>query len=94
MTKGGHINNLSSHEKTMSKRERELLDGVVQILVKTLDPGKVILFGSRGKGTAAHGSDFDIAVDRAKPSFKKEQIMDGDIQAIAGLYKIDIIYLD
>ncbi len=76
-----------------TKRELALLEGIVQILIKTLDPEKIILFGSRSKGTAAHGSDFDIAVDQSRPSFAQEKIIEEKVDEIAGLYKVDIIYL-
>lgn len=38
------------------------LDLVIQAINKTLDPQKIILFGSQATGNATDNSDFDIAV--------------------------------
>ena len=77
----------------MTSREREITKKVVDILVKQLRPRKIILFGSRAKGTHKRGSDFDFAVDLKRPGMKKETEIRGAIEAVSGLYSVDVIYL-
>lgn len=45
----------------------ELLDRMVRLIVKEVDPEKVILFGSRGRGDATPESDVDMVVIEARP---------------------------
>lgn len=79
--------------KKKIKREHEIQNGVVRILVERLSPKKIILFGSRGKGKFTGNPDFDFAVDIEKPNLRTERLIHDEIEKIAGLYKIDIIYL-
>ena len=77
----------------MTSREKEITKKVVGILVNQLKPRKIILFGSRAKGTHRHGSDFDFAVDMKRPGMKKEAEIRGAVEAVSGLYSVDVIYL-
>ncbi len=77
----------------MDKREKEILENAVSILRKRLNPDKIILFGSRAKETKKSRSDFDIAVNKKKPSRDKARSLKGEISQMAGLYKVDIIFL-
>ena len=45
----------------------ELLDRMVRAIVDEVDPEKVILFGSRGRGDAGADSDVDLLVIEAEP---------------------------
>lgn len=45
----------------------ELLGRMVRLIVNAVDPEKVILFGSRGRGDATPESDVDLVVIEAKP---------------------------
>ena len=47
----------------------EVLDEIVRRIVEVADPDKIILFGSRARGEARNGSDYDILVvgDTAEP---------------------------
>ena len=38
------------------------LSRIIDVIVRTLDPDTIILFGSRAKGNAREDSDFDICV--------------------------------
>lgn len=76
-----------------SEREREIQGGVAAVLKKFLNPGKIILFGSRGKGRFSPHSDFDFAVDADKPDSTRERLMGEEIERIAGLYGVDVTYL-
>ncbi len=75
-------------------REQEILNGVVKVLVELLSPKKIILFGSRAKGTYSPFADFDFAVDAAKPEIGIRTQLNDAIEKIAGLYSIDVVYLD
>ena len=47
----------------MSKKvDRQLLPTIVEIIVEEARPERVILFGSRAKGTAQEESDYDFLV--------------------------------
>jgi predicted nucleotidyltransferase len=77
----------------MSTRENEVLQTALAILKEALDPPRIILFGSRAEGRHGRTSDFDLAVDVAKPSGGKfSEIRDAVNDAI-GLYKADILFL-
>ena len=45
----------------------ELLDRMVRAIVDEVDPEKVVLFGSRGRGDAKADSDVDLLVIEAEP---------------------------
>jgi predicted nucleotidyltransferase len=77
----------------MSARESEVLQTALTILKEALDPPRIILFGSRAEGRHGRASDFDFAVDVAKPlAGKSLEIRDAVNDAI-GLYKADILFL-
>lgn len=44
-----------------------LLERMVRAIVEEVDPEQIILFGSRARGDAASGSDFDFVVVEAGP---------------------------
>ena len=44
-----------------------LLDRMVRLIVDEVDPERVILFGSRARGDAKAGSDFDLIVVETEP---------------------------
>lgn len=76
-----------------SPREKEVLKKVEDILVRELSPSKIILFGSRAKGTQTRGSDFDLAVDAPSPRQDVEWKIKDEIEEARGLYKVDVVYL-
>lgn len=64
---------ISLHSKTM---EKELIKRKIKEAVVSVDPtAKVVLFGSRARGTETKESDWDILVllDRPKVTFKDEK---------------------
>jgi predicted nucleotidyltransferase len=83
-----------SEAKTLSQRENEILEMVVGVLKKYLNPDKIILFGSRGKGKIYKNSDFDLAVDKGRPDIRIERKISEEIDEVAGLYEVDIVYLN
>jgi predicted nucleotidyltransferase len=42
--------------------DESLLNEIIQWIVKVMDPEKIIMFGSRAKGTATEDSDLDLMV--------------------------------
>ena len=80
--------------KFATERENEILREVVKILKTELKPSRIILFGSRAKGKSRKSSDFDLAVDRKRPSFNLERKIEERIEAMSGLYGVDVVYLN
>ena len=78
----------------MVRREEEIIEKSIEILKKYLNPKKIYLFGSRTKGKAKQGSDFDFAIEAAKPDSKTQQIMEDEMEAVLGLHQMDIVYWD
>jgi predicted nucleotidyltransferase len=76
-------------------RENKILKDSLDIIVKKLNPEKIILFGSRAKNTNNKSSDFDIAVESDKIPGKKEiRELNDLIDEKSGLYTVDIIFID
>lgn len=80
-------------EQIVSSREKEILKGIIEILRRRLTPNQIILFGSRGKGKSHQGAGFDFAVDENRPPTREERVIFEEIDPIAGLYDVDIVYL-
>jgi uncharacterized protein len=78
---------------TKSKREEIIMIETLGILKRYINPGRIVLFGSRAKGTNTLGSDFDFAVDTKKPQLKIIRKITEEIDKMCGLYSIDIVYL-
>lgn len=74
-------------------REQEILESVTKILIKRLNPKKIILFGSRAKGNNYKNADFDFAVDKKRVSANEQREIMEEIEEVAGLYKVDVVYL-
>jgi len=74
-------------------RENQVLSKAIDVLAGELNPKKILLFGSRAKGTNSKNADFDIAVDAKKPDFEKQRKIEEKIEGIAGLHKVDVVYL-
>ena len=77
----------------MSQREQAIFKRSVQVLREELNPKKIILFGSRAKGTSQEGSDFDFALDCRPPSFAKSHRVKEKLSEGAGLYQFDLTFL-
>jgi uncharacterized protein len=55
---------------SISQPESLLLKQMVEIIVETVAPDKIILFGSRAKGTARADSDYDFIVVKGEAFFE------------------------
>ena len=85
---------MTSLALNFTDREKEIVEEVAGILKKYLAPKKITLFGSRAKGTNRFGSDFDFAVDGGKPESGIHSEIFEAIDEIAGLYSVDVVFLD
>jgi uncharacterized protein len=52
----------ASISQSESQSENLLLKQMVEIIVETVAPNKIILFGSRAKGMARADSDYDFMI--------------------------------
>lgn len=77
----------------MNNREKEILESVVEILKRELNPPRIILFGSRAKGNNGEHADFDFAVEVKRPNVSVQRKIAEEIEEISGLYKIDVVYM-
>jgi len=75
------------------KREKEILNFIVEILKNHFNPCRIILFGSRCREDYNHNADFDIAVESKKPGIRKHRKVIEEIEKVSGLYKVDLVYL-
>jgi predicted nucleotidyltransferase len=78
----------------MTKREKEIIQGVVNALREVLAPERIFLFGSRAKGDNDPRADFDFAVDCPEMGVSVLRAVRERIDGIRGLYKVDIVHLD
>ena len=74
--------------------EEKRLNKIIKILVDELNPDRLILFGSRGKGEAFTNSDYDIAVDTHKIESRKKRILKEKLEDILGLHKLDLVFIN
>ena len=70
------------------------LNEIVEIVIKDLNPKKIILFGSRGKGNFRFNSDYDIAVDSKQNDFRTKRRVKEKLDEVAGLKKVDVIFMN
>ncbi|MCX7761001.1 MAG: nucleotidyltransferase domain-containing protein [Hydrogenothermaceae bacterium] len=75
----------------MRKKVEEYIQDIVEEL-KKYNPERIILFGSRAKGTATKSSDIDIAVD-LDLDYREERKLKEKLDEISGLYSVDIVFL-
>ena len=68
-----------------------ILDEIVRICVKDGNINKVILYGSRAKGTNMERSDIDIAL---KGSDLNIELINDEIDEIETLLKIDLVDIE
>lgn len=78
----------------MTQREETILKNVQEILIKRLNPGKIILFGSAARKKNNSNADFDLAIDKARIDIRLHRKIKEEIDSICGLYKIDIVFLN
>lgn len=70
------------------------LNKIVELLIDECHPKKIILFGSRGKGTDLPNSDYDLAIESKKINFRTKRKVVERIDKFLGLNKIDLVFLN
>ena len=70
-----------------------ILNRLIKVIVEDLHPKKIILFGSRGKGSYSYNSDYDLAIDTKKIEFREKRILKEKLNNMAGLHSIDRIFI-
>lgn len=76
------------------ERQKEIIDRISVLLQNTLKPKRIILFGSRAKGSHTRHADFDFALDAPPPDISAEREIREKMEEIGGLYKFDLVFLD
>src|SRR5947208_16999395 len=68
------VTRLGQHTMDSTTAVEPLLEQIVARIVEQAQPERVILFGSRARGAARAGSDFDILVikESGEPSARRE----------------------
>lgn len=74
-------------------REEEILKEALDLIVKECAPKCVYLFGSRAKGKAKAGSDFDFAVEGLPPGDSRRRKVKDMLESLAGLYSVNLVFL-
>ncbi len=70
------------------KRLAELCD----FLVTRLAPRRIVLIGSRAKGRARPGADFDLVLEGVSLGAREERKLHEELDKIAGLYNVDLLF--
>ncbi|MDW5416981.1 HI0074 family nucleotidyltransferase substrate-binding subunit [Iodobacter sp. CM08] len=70
--------------------DKKLIDAVVAIILRHLNPTRIWLFGSRANGEASTVSDYDFAFDDANASSESMAIIRAEVDLIPTLIKIDV----
>jgi predicted nucleotidyltransferase len=79
----------------MQRKPKRSVDEIISALVEELkryNPERVILFGSRAKGSFNKHSDIDLAVDLQLP-FRERRKLKEKLDLIAGIYTVDLVFL-
>ncbi|HPP34606.1 MAG TPA: nucleotidyltransferase domain-containing protein [Ignavibacteriales bacterium] len=78
----------------MHELDKNILLRIKNIVLSYGKVDKIILFGSRAKGTAKQGSDIDIALVGSNLSFSEMCRILNEIEELNLPYKVDIIQYD
>ncbi len=79
----------------MNEKLEKRIDMIKDLVVERLSPRKIILFGSLAKGMPTSGFDIDIFVDKGRIlSNRDERKLKEEIEEIAGIYSVDIVFSD
>lgn len=79
--------------KKASDREEQILDRSIGVLQQHLNPERIMLFGSRAKGSFRYNSDFDLALDCTSPDLGVRSAIRDALDDVSGLYGVDVVYL-
>ena len=76
------------------KRQHKHLNEIKNIVVKTLHPKRVWLFGSRAEEKHRKKSDYDIAFEGGSSSFREIRKAKEQISDTIGIYSCDLVNLE
>jgi len=76
------------------KKQPDHLNQIKNIVVQTLHPERVWLFGSRAEGKNRKQSDYDIAFEGSSSSFRQVRKAKEQISDTIGIYSCDLIDLE
>lgn len=68
------------------------LNNIVDIIVRETNPSRIILFGSRAKGSHRFNSDYDLLIDANKIDVSKRRRINDFLEKVLGLYKVDLVF--
>ncbi|RTZ72028.1 MAG: nucleotidyltransferase domain-containing protein [Gammaproteobacteria bacterium] len=86
---------MSTATANQDDRAGRIISQLVAHLVERLQPQKIILFGSRARGSARPGSDIDLAVKGGNlPGFREERKLREELDRLAGMYSVDLVFLE
>lgn len=86
---------MAIEQTKQNDRIRKIVSTMVSYLAESVQPHRIILFGSRAKGTATMGSDIDLAVEGGNlPGFRGERKLREALDRLAGIYSVDLIFLN
>ncbi len=79
----------------MKYKAKDITQRVVDLLKQELNPERIILFGSRAKGSAKPYSDIDVAIEGGKTlDYREKRKLKEKIGDISGIYTVDLVFLD
>ncbi len=79
----------------MNNAVKEKVGTITNYLVEQLEPNKIILFGSVVRKDKKTGFDIDILIVTDKTlSHRQERQLRENIDKIAGIYSVDLIFSD
>jgi predicted nucleotidyltransferase len=75
-------------------RAESIIQAVTELLIRRVRPEAIYLFGSRAKKNNSPNADFDFAVTGDPPAKDVLRGLETDIEKAAGLYKVDVVFLN
>lgn len=75
-------------------QSEELLSVIQQVVIELLQPKRIYLFGSRAIGKNKEYSDFDIAIEGSKASFRDIRKAKEKLDESLGIYSCDLVELE
>ena len=69
------------------------LSKIIDTIVGSVNPERIILFGSRSKGGFRKSADYDLAIDGNQISFRRKRQLSEQLEETLGLHGLDLIHL-
>lgn len=81
---------LRKSKLTYEKSPESYVDKIASIIVRTIDPEQVILFGSAARGSAGPNSDLDILVVDSRPFNRKRTRMSVYVRLLNAVFSFPV----